>query len=253
MSQDWKQWDMLADRYHHLVGSPSDALRMHLLYPELIKLLGNIQAKNILDIGCGSGHMAEFMARQGANVYAFDTPCMVELATMGKKHPNLHYLAHNATEDFPYHDRFFDIITCTLVLMDMVEIENTLKDTKRVLKENGKVIISILHPCFTPPVGRFRRGLWGRIHHTFAHFIVNHYFSETPSTKALFGENGPLTNYYPRTLSTYAQLFKQAGFVIDNMIEPRPNNEFKRKYPQFFQAEHIPIFLIYTLSPKNRE
>lgn len=247
MSQDWENWDSLAAAYHQLVGSSQDALRMELLYPTLHNLLGQVSGQRILDIGCGTGHIAKKMAKAGAKVFAFDTPKMVALAQQSTEPVPITYIAHDTTQPFPYENNFFDIITSTLVIMDIAAPQLVLNESGRTLKEGGKLIISIPHPCFTAPVGRFRRGILGRIHRKYAHFQVNNYFNEQPSTKSLFGKNGPLTSYYPKTLTTYSQLFKKAGLIIDSMYEPAPTRAFQQKHPSFFQADHIPIFLIYVL------
>ena len=133
--------------------------------------------------------------------------------------------------------------------MDMDDISNLLAESHRVLKNEGKAYVSILHPCFTPPVGKFRRGLWGRISRKWAYFHLNNYLHPIRvTTKHLFGSHGPTTNYYHRTLSEYSDLFAQAGWKINSMVEPIPTQEFIRNHPQFHHATKIAIFLIFELS-----
>ena len=45
-------------------------------------------------------------------------------------------------------DDYYDIVLCSMMLMDVEDLDGTLKEIYRVLKKNGKLFISILHPCF---------------------------------------------------------------------------------------------------------
>lgn len=248
MSQDWTNWSQLAEAYNEFVGSPSDRLRTEVLYPQLLSLIGTVHNQAVLDIGAGNGYLANLLAKQGAHVKAFDNEAMVAIAKRHFDHPNIRYQTHDASLRFPYTDHTFDIVNASMVLMDMENISNLLTESHRVLKKTGKAYFSILHPCFTPPVGRFRRGLWGRIKKQWAYFHLNNYLTPPArSTKHLLGKNAPSTHYYPRTLSEYSTLFKQADWQISRLFEPQPSSDFIAQYPQFYHASKIAIFLIFEL------
>ena len=42
----------------------------------------------------------------------------------------------------------FDIVLCSMMLMDCEDFEGTLREVVRVLKPNGRLFASVLHPCF---------------------------------------------------------------------------------------------------------
>lgn len=44
------------------------------------------------------------------------------------------------------------MVLCAMMLMDVEDLNGTLKEIFRVLKPLGQVFISMLHPCFEPPV-----------------------------------------------------------------------------------------------------
>ncbi len=248
MDRDQELWSEAAEQYHQFVGSPQDKLRTELLYPAIFNLLGDISNKKLLDIGCGNGFFAYEAAKKGASVKAFDSKAMIEIAQKHFSHPNIAFQTHDASKVFPYAADQFDYITANMVLMDMEKIDMLLQESNRVLKANGKAVFSILHPCFTPPVGRFRRGLRGRMNKKHAYFHLHNYFSPPQTQKDLFGQK---TNYYHHIISDYAHSFQHHGFVIANIQEPQPDQSFMSRYPHFFHAEHIAIFLIFVLQ-KNR-
>lgn len=42
----------------------------------------------------------------------------------------------------------FDMVLCSMMLMDCEDFEGTLREVVRVLKPNGRLFASVLHPCF---------------------------------------------------------------------------------------------------------
>lgn len=241
-------WSEIAAHYHQFVDSPADKLRTELLYPTLWEIMSPLHDKQLLDIGCGNGFFAYHTAQKGAQIDAFDNVAMISLAQQHFAHPKIKYIAHDANVTLPYPPDRYDFIVANLVLMDMENIEVTLHEVRRLIKPTGKIIFSILHPCFTPPVGKFRRGIKGRINQDLAYFHLKNYFIvPTPILKQSFGPSTPATNYYHRTLSDYLHLFHRQGLVMTDMFEPKPNNQFIKKYPQFFHAQKISIFSVFVL------
>ncbi|MBI4835858.1 MAG: class I SAM-dependent methyltransferase [Candidatus Abawacabacteria bacterium] len=247
MSQDWTNWDKAAWHYHQFVDSRADKLRTELLYPALLGLEKKWQKKLVLDIGCGNGFFAKELANNGASVWAFDGPQMITLAKQSFSDKHITYAVHDATEQFPYESDFFDIITCNLVAMDMLDITGMLAESRRVLKPEGRLLITVLHPCFTPPVGKFRRGLLGRINQKWAYFQLKSYFQARKVSKKQLWPEGPETNYYHRSIGTYSAAFAANDFTIKQMYEPIANETFLAQYPEYFHAKSIAIFLIFEL------
>jgi len=123
------------------------------------------------------------------------------------------------------------------VFMDIPDFESAIKVCIDSLKENGILIFSILHPCFTPV--RFNK-------------ITNEYTKETDfDSKGLieieeyFKEvQVRQTNdvYNHRTLSTYLNKLISNGMTIQRIVEPQLDPEFDKDKPN--KDCHIPTFLI---------
>lgn len=242
-------WSQIAERYHQFVDSKADKLRTELLYPQLWQAMHPLTSKRVLDIGCGNGFFAFHTAVRQAQVEAFDNAAMISIAKLHFSHPEVNYNVGDANKSFLYEDASFDYTCANLVLMDIAEITTLLQESKRVLKSSGQALFTILHPCFTPPVGRFRRGIRGRFNQKHAYFHLNNYFTPpSPIAKQSFGQDIPATNYYHRTISEYTRLFQQEGFNIVTILEPRPNDQFIKQYPHFFHAQKISIFCTFILT-----
>jgi len=106
----------------------------------IIKTLGDLKGKRILELGSGAGEGAVFMAKQGANVTATDLSSgMLEVV---KKVAALHDVSVEtkvaSAEDLSgFEDDSFDIVYAAN-LLHHVDIAKCLDEVKRVLKTDGR-------------------------------------------------------------------------------------------------------------------
>lgn len=112
----------------------------------IMRQLGDIRGKRILDLGCGAGENSVYFARQGANCVATDISSgMVETALkLAEKYGvKIEGKVANAMKiDFP--DNSFDIVYAANILHH-VDPKLALKEMYRVIKPGGKV-------CFWDPL-----------------------------------------------------------------------------------------------------
>lgn len=118
--------------------------------PNLLKLLGDIKGQKVLDGGCGTGFFSRKIASLGAKVYGCDVELgMLNLAKESeKKEPlGIKYDLCDIKKTI-YEDGFFDKVVSVGVLfhLDRKEWAEYLKESFRILKIKGELIISIEHP-----------------------------------------------------------------------------------------------------------
>ena len=116
--------------------------------PSLLKFINNIENLTILDIGCGSGILSQELHLRKANVIGIDSSLgMIEEAK--QKYPLINFMKLNAIDIRNIRSQSIDKI---IMFNLLVNIKNTITLKKiftecgRVLKNNGEVIISLLHP-----------------------------------------------------------------------------------------------------------
>ena len=68
--EDILMWDKISDDFAKF--SASDPFKNEFIYPIILKELGTIKSKQILDLGSGSGEFAKKTATLGANVTGID-------------------------------------------------------------------------------------------------------------------------------------------------------------------------------------
>lgn len=111
-------------------------------------IVGNLNSKKILDIGCGGGILAESMAAKGAEVTGID------LAERSLKIARLHSLEtgievsyeHISAEDMALqHPEKFDVITCMEMLEHVPNPASIIHACAKLVKPGGLVFFSTLN------------------------------------------------------------------------------------------------------------
>src|SRR3989344_1875896 len=109
---------------------------------QVIKLLPK-NSKKILDVGCSSGVLTAQIAK------ILPKSKIVGLDSYGKaiifarsKYPKITFIVADA-HNLPYKNNSFDLVICTETLEHLVDPKKALSEIKRILKKNGKAIISM--------------------------------------------------------------------------------------------------------------
>jgi len=112
---------------------------------------GELNEKQLLDIGCATGELAFQLAKNGANVIGIDlNEELLNQAKINKIHLNLKFQLGNMLElGNDFQKKQFDAVICfgnTLVHLPTIEfIKQFLDGTNEILKPGGKFLIQILN------------------------------------------------------------------------------------------------------------
>lgn len=117
----------------------------HLLRYKFYKdrYLGEVKGKKILEIGCGDGGVLQFLKKDN-EVQAVDIS--KNAMTLLKKKGIPGVLADISTEKLPFTDASFDIVIILEVLEHLKSPQYAIEEIQRVLKREGRCIISIPNP-----------------------------------------------------------------------------------------------------------
>lgn len=129
-------------------------------YKEVMQSLGPLKNKNILNLGCGLGEEAVYLALQGANVTAIDIS--QEMLNMTKKLARRYRVSRKisyqkmSAENLSFEPKTFDaVLGCNI--LHHVKIKKTIKEVKRVLKPKGIAVFS--EPIAYNPIINIYRGM----------------------------------------------------------------------------------------------
>ena len=132
-------FDAVADEYDH-------SLPEHVVEHYLAKRVGFIRQYvapgRTLDVGCGTGVLAERLAREGYDVTGVD-PFRGMLGYMKARAPQLNAV-HALGQHLPFADGTFDLTYCVAVMhhvADPTDVRNTLMEMVRVTRPGGYVLV----------------------------------------------------------------------------------------------------------------
>ncbi len=182
----------------------SSLLNAYYERPAMLELAGEVTGHRILDIGCGSGPLAAALIERGALVEGFDaSAAMINLARrrLGDAVP---LSVARLGEPLNYADDSFDDAVASLVFHYLQNWQGALEDVRRVLKPDGRLMLSVNHPLLYP---------WTH--------PGEDYFKPTLYTDVLNFNGRPAElTYWHRPLHQTTDAFLQAGFNIERIWEP---------------------------------
>ncbi|WP_340202664.1 class I SAM-dependent methyltransferase [Ascidiimonas sp. W6] len=220
-------YETMAVSYNNLIDQ-----KPHNAYydrPTTLKLLGDVKGKKILDAACGPGKYAEILLAKGATVTGFDlSPSMIALAKERNKN-QANFFVHDLSAPFTRcEDAAFDVVLCALALHYVADWNPVIKEFQRVLKPGGSLVISIEHPFFE-----------------YNYFKSKKYFEvEAVSTTWRGFGKAIKMHSYRRPLEKCIRPLTENGFYLDELIEPKPVEEFKQLDPiHYKELNKFPAFM----------
>ena len=229
--------------YHDIVSKEGHTYHKQVIFPRLEKWVSFNEKDGVLDLGCGQGILArmlpENVAYQGVDL----AQPLIEKAQgyTGKNQ----FLKGDATEPLNIRKKDFSHVFMILSLQNMDNGEGAIKNAARHLKNGGKLILVLNHPCYRIP----RQSSWGIDEDKKLQYRrVDRYLSPLeipiqihPSKK----EKSEKTYSYHHPLSTYMKWLRDAGFVLTKLEEwtsPKVSSGKKGKMENRSRSE-FPLFL----------
>ena len=238
-------WGHVANWYHEHVSESDDTYHEKVVKPNLLRVLGDIKGKHILDVACGQGFFARALARESARVTGIDiAPQLVELAK--KEGPSdISYLVASA-DRIPLPETSFDAAFCVLALQNIKNLSGTLAQVASLLKSGGSFVIVLNHPAFRIP----RHTAWGYDSDANIQFRrTDSYLSESAHEIRMHPGSAPdvVTMSYHRPLQLYMKELAKHGFVLaglEEWISHRMSEKGPRAAAEDRARKEFPLFLM---------
>jgi ubiquinone/menaquinone biosynthesis C-methylase UbiE len=218
--------------------------------PALIKLIGNVKNKTLLDVGCGFGDHAKILSKQNyQKLIGFDIS--KELIKLAKQQqiPQSFFYIGDMNKRFNHKDSSFDIVYASLVIHYVKNPVKLFKEVNRVLKKGGIFCFSTGHPLFElinqtdkHMVGVIKQANGKRI-------ILGNYFDESPKKNDL-GGLGKM-KVYNFTFETLIKAGLDNCFELIDYKDARPT-PISKKYDaeKYRVTTTLPTFILFKFRKK---
>lgn len=174
--------------------------------PEVVRLLGDLHGRRVLDVGCASGTLTQALVEQGASVTALDRSAAMVEVTRERVGDSVELDVLDLEDPLPYPDAAFDDVVACLVLHYLQDWSATLAELRRVLRPGGRLVVVVNHPAAHAVV------------YPEADYFATREYSEDYE---LGGQTVWLT-FWHRPLHAMSDAFTEAGFTIRTLSEPPP-------------------------------
>lgn len=223
------------ERFAHEYASHAEDSAYNALYdrPAVLGLAGDVDGLSVFDAACGPGLYARELLSRGARVTGCDaSPTFVELARArceGRADLRVHDLSEPLTW---VPDDAADLVVLALALHYIDDRVALLEEFRRILTPRGAVVLSTEHPVMD----------WIR--------LGGSYFTEEPVEESLSPKQNWPIRAWRRPLTAICAEFREAGFLIEELLEPRPVPEMAERYPKDHATlEELPAFVAFRLVP----
>lgn len=246
-------WGGVADWYDNHLEKNDDTYHSKVIFPNLLRLLGDVTGKKILDLACGQGVFSRELRARGAFVTGVDIGkeliAIAESKNESIKEKGTHKIVYHATSAddlYMIKDASVDRVVCVLALQNIENLTKSISEASRVLTKDGSFVFVLNHPAFRNP----RKSGWGyNESEQIQYRRVDAYMSEshikidmTPGSE----KNKKWTVSFHRPLQVYMKALTKQGFAmtrLEEWVSHKESEKGPRKYAEDVSRKEIPLFM----------
>ena len=136
--------------------------------------LADLQFENCLELGCGTGKNTPFLMLKANKITAVDfAEAMLEKARSKINSKRVQFMHADLTKEWGFAGSGYDLVTFSLVLEHIEDLQAVLKKSSAVMRANGLLYIGELHPFkqYTGSKAKFTTSTGTNVLNCFNHHV----------------------------------------------------------------------------------
>ncbi|GAB3928995.1 class I SAM-dependent methyltransferase [Microlunatus endophyticus] len=183
-----------------------DYPKRHLMNANLLRMLGALDGRRVLDAGSGEGYFSRLLADRGADVVAVEPADALRARAREierDRGQGITFVQADLAE-LPDLGRPFDAVVCSMVLLAVPDWKAAMAACVAALKPGGRFVFSLTHPAFEDLFG-----IWSK----YGHYRLDRYLDD-------YEMPGDYAPDFHRPLSAYLNQIISLGCRITEVCEP---------------------------------
>jgi SAM-dependent methyltransferase len=208
-----------------------DFAKRHLINPVVVRMLGDLAGRRLLDAGCGNGYLSRMLAGRGAEVVGVEPgQSLIDFAVEQEASApqGIRYVQADLC-DLPDLGAPFDAVVASMVLPAVPDWTGAMRACVHTLKPGGLFVFTVNHPCFEQLWTTWRRH---------GEYRTTRYLAE-------YEIPGPHGVDFHRTIGTYLNQLISLGCQLTEIAEPGLTPQLAESGPDGIDGyTHLPNFLV---------
>lgn len=229
-----ERWNKAAALRREQIESGLDITFNKVFVPYFLKLVGTFEPKSILEVGCGTGHLAAKLATRVSYFEALE-PSLgmhnVSLDVLSQSKVQLH---KKSVEDFRT-ERKFDMVISHLCSHVVADIDAFFRACSSLVSANGLFVFSLPHPCF-----------WNNYKEYFPKEEYRYATEQFTSAqlKITKDPNRPIEGvpFHHRPLGRYVSALHKAKMALSHLEEIVPSKTVQNLYGEEWRFPRYCVF-----------
>lgn len=189
-----------------------------------LNVLGCVEGKDVLELGCGAAEWSMALAQRGARCVGLDlSERQLEHARAAMRERSIDFpLLHASAEAVPLPDSSFDIVFCDHGAMTFADPYRTVPEVSRLLRPGGLFAFSHETPLHFI--------CWDEQRDCISATLQSSYFDRQ------FADDGNSV-VFTLPYGQWLRLFREHRFLVEDLIELRSPQNAQTTYAEYVDAE----------------
>ncbi|MFH0739807.1 MAG: class I SAM-dependent methyltransferase [bacterium] len=244
-----------AEYWNDRAGDSGEVYKRFALDPAMFKLIGSLENKVVLELGCGNGYLAKkFLNQKPKKVILMDiSEYNLNYAKEKCSDKRITFLEQNATRKWRVNSNSIDIIYSVMMLNEVANIRTPIQEAFRVLKKKGIFTFAIVHPSWNlfafaqEQIGvepKKFKGLKNYFYRGHVKYVMGVDNKARPELAEKYKKTFEV-DHFQKTFSDYFNQLTVSGFVVKKVLEPEITKALLKAAPRFSEKLDYPVGLIF--------